>query len=113
MSKSFNINLFKSSVSAFCAEKAERPHAFATFLADNLASALESTLIDGSDAINQAFLILTNAGKGLNPFDFRALLLLLRGDYLHSFSDLALLFASFVRRRAAVYVLGVGEAKAA
>ena len=49
----------------------------------------------------------------LNPFDFRALLLLLRGDYLHSFSDLALLFASFVRRRAAVYVLGVGEAKAA
>ena len=68
MSKSININLFRSSINAFCAAKAERPLAFASFLADNLASALESTLIDGSDAINQALLVLKNAGKtGLAP----------------------------------------------
>ena len=71
MSKSFNINLFKSSVNAFCAEKSARPIAFATFLADNLSSALESTLIDGSDSINQAFLILKNSGKAGLSVKFR------------------------------------------
>ena len=68
MFKSFNINQFKSSINAFCAAKAERPQALASFLADNLSSALESTLIDGSDAINQALSVLKNAGKnGIAP----------------------------------------------